>query len=285
LTNEELRDWMLNDYDDCVVKAGDWINGDPGARGATVQEAGERIGDTIFIPIYDSTRSGVMGNGQLDYHIIAFAAFRISSVVATSSQKTITGVFLRVAKPGEWGGGDAGVITVKMTGPTAPPPPRATPTYIALPTATATTAATSTPTAVAGATATPTTTGPTATRTPTSLPTATPTATPSPTPTPLTLVVQFVAGYPYRESGSGQRVLYGRARVTAAGAAVSGVMVTFTRTGVDYRATTDANGYACTTMDKSADYGQTVSVVANKSGYRNGTTSGSVANGGSGDCP
>jgi len=91
------------------------------------------------------------------------------------------------------------------------------------------------------------------------------------------LLVTFVEGYPYREFGSGNRDIYARVYVTYAGLAMNGVTVTFTRNGQTYTATTDANGYACTTLGKSQDSGETVGVTATKTGYPSGSADGVTA--------
>jgi len=97
---------------------------------------------------------------------------------------------------------------------------------------------------------------------------------------PPQLVVGFVSGYPDRiSSGSDSTKIYGKVRVTYDGNGVSSASVTFTRGANTYTATTNSDGYACIQLGSSESSGEAVSVTAALTGYRNGTTSGTTADG------
>jgi len=109
---------------------------------------------------------------------------------------------------------------------------------------------------------------------------------------PPQLIVTFVSGYPYRESGSGNKEVYARVTVTSGGSPVSGVNITFVRFthaggSSTYTATTNASGYACALLDKSQEFGEMVNVMATKAGYQNGSVGGYTFDGivGTGGCP
>lgn len=121
VSNDELRDWMLYGYNG-RVETGMWINGDPGTRSSAVQAAGERIGQVIIVPIYDTVRPGQNGNGTLDYHIVGFGAFRVTAMNWQGNPKTISGRFERYVAPGDWGTAiNAGVVAIRLTAPAAVP--------------------------------------------------------------------------------------------------------------------------------------------------------------------
>jgi len=114
VSNSELKEWMEFDYQGKVTE-GDWVNGSPGTRTAAAQVAQQRLGDIVIIPIYDTIRPGVNGNGTLDYHIISFAAFEVEGTDLHTNIKKIFGKFRRYVKSGEWGGTeDDGVRVVRI---------------------------------------------------------------------------------------------------------------------------------------------------------------------------
>jgi len=121
VSNDELKDWMLYGYEG-RVETGMWINGDPGTRSSAVQAAGERIGQIIIIPIYDTVRPGQNGSGSLDYHVVGFGAFRVTAMNWQGNPKTITGRFERYVTPGEWGSAiNAGVVAIRLAAPASVP--------------------------------------------------------------------------------------------------------------------------------------------------------------------
>jgi Flp pilus assembly protein TadG len=188
-SNANDKDWMDNGFQG-TVNVGDWVGGSPGVRSSTIMAAEARLGDVVFVPIYDQIVNA-------DYHVIGFAAFKLVDATHQGSDKYIVGQFVRYAIPGEWGNSAVtGLCSVKLTSSAAPPPafntpqafvtntpmPADTATATAAPSATATVPApTSTSTPLPTATPPP---GATATRTPTRTGTPTVTATFTRTPVP-----------------------------------------------------------------------------------------------------
>lgn len=115
LSNDELKDWVANGYDG-PVSVGDWVNGDPGTRASALDEMQKvREHTVIIVPIYDTTRPGVNGNGALDYHVVAFAALYVERVKDTGNPKLIEGHFVKYVSAQEWGPGpDTGVRVVRL---------------------------------------------------------------------------------------------------------------------------------------------------------------------------
>lgn len=116
VSNSELKQWVREGYF-TTLTVGDWINGDPGTRASALHEAKQhRIGDTVFMVVYDTVRDGEEGNGQLDYHVISFALFQIISVDDTGTPKKIMGRFQTrdiVAGP-QGGPDDDGIIAIEL---------------------------------------------------------------------------------------------------------------------------------------------------------------------------
>jgi hypothetical protein len=112
--DSELKNWMRYGYSE-EVQQGEWINGSPGTMTSVLQVAGERIGETLIVAIYDQAREGENGNGALDFHIKSFAAFRVAEVDLSGEDKKIKGVFERYVSPGDWGGtSDHGVRVIRL---------------------------------------------------------------------------------------------------------------------------------------------------------------------------
>jgi len=90
-----LADWIL-DGCGCKTSAPVWLYSDTGAKfnGQEVKSAmDDRIGDTLLFPVYDSTQ----GSGSnLQYHIIGFAAFNVTSYQFKGNSGTIDGSFVHV---------------------------------------------------------------------------------------------------------------------------------------------------------------------------------------------
>ena len=115
--DSELVDWVTNGYPG-KVDVDDWINGTPGSKTSALHAMDVvRTGTTIFVPIYDSVRSGVMGSGSIDYHIVGFAAFYVKMVVDTGTPKFVQGRFERYVAAQEGGGTiDTGVRVIGLQG-------------------------------------------------------------------------------------------------------------------------------------------------------------------------
>jgi hypothetical protein len=93
VAKSEIKDWCRDGWFGTIA-TDDWINGTPGTAASGVEmTAMHRIGDTVIIPLYDTTRPGEEGSGQLDFHIVSFAAFLITEVHPEDTPKRIVGVF------------------------------------------------------------------------------------------------------------------------------------------------------------------------------------------------
>ena len=94
-----LAGW-IQDGCSCTTTAPVWLYSDSGAKfnPSQVQSAmNAMVGHTVLFPVYDATQ----GNGaNLQYHIIGFAGFTITSWAAKGTRATITGSFTKV----DWGG-------------------------------------------------------------------------------------------------------------------------------------------------------------------------------------
>ncbi|MGQ9682455.1 MAG: pilus assembly protein TadG-related protein [Anaerolineae bacterium] len=98
--SNELAGWVRNGWNGPVT-VGMWINGTPGTKTAALQDMNMHVGHTVYVPIYDETRSGQNGNGQLDYRIVAFGVFQVKGVKDTGNPKYVLGEFRREIAPAE----------------------------------------------------------------------------------------------------------------------------------------------------------------------------------------
>lgn len=94
----ELKDWMINGYSG-MTRVDTWIRGDGGVKAAVIQQA--RVGQVLQIAIYDRIENRY--NNQSYYHILKFAAFRVTQVYASGNPKGIRGMFLHYVTPGQAG--------------------------------------------------------------------------------------------------------------------------------------------------------------------------------------
>ena len=106
LGTPELNDWILNGYDGEVALGPDgylWIQGTTGWRAALKSAVEERIGEIMFICIYDEV-TGTGSNGL--FRIIGFAAVRLTYCNLTGNNPYIDGILERVVSvpDGETGG-------------------------------------------------------------------------------------------------------------------------------------------------------------------------------------
>lgn len=124
-SNAELKDWVQGAFSERIHAGstggldGDFIDGDPGVRDSTIHEAHARVGDVVFIPIFDNiyTRDFMQSNltpvpssgwagglgGSSYYHIVGFAAFQITDT-SHGAQKYIAGKFIKRVVDGDVGG-------------------------------------------------------------------------------------------------------------------------------------------------------------------------------------
>jgi hypothetical protein len=113
-----IAGWITNGCS-CSTVTPKWLYGSPGARfnSSAVQNAMSRtIGKTMLFPVYDSTQ----GNGaNLQYHVIGWSAFTITSYSLRGSSGYIAGYFVKT----DWSGTGTtspsnyyGVTTSVLTG-------------------------------------------------------------------------------------------------------------------------------------------------------------------------
>ncbi|MBI3920403.1 MAG: Tad domain-containing protein [Armatimonadetes bacterium] len=121
----ELKNWVQGEFSERIYAGstggldGDFIDGDPGVRDSTIHEAHARVGDVVFLPVFDNiyTRDFMQSNltpapssgwaggfgGSSYYHIVGFAAFQITDT-SHGAQKYIAGKFLKRVVDGDVGG-------------------------------------------------------------------------------------------------------------------------------------------------------------------------------------
>jgi hypothetical protein len=90
-----LAGWILNGCD-CDITTPDWLYSDTGAKfnSSEVKSAmDDRINDNLLFPVYDAVQSN---GSNLQYHIIGFAGFVVTSYEFQGSGGTIQGSFVHV---------------------------------------------------------------------------------------------------------------------------------------------------------------------------------------------
>ena len=106
---ENLKDWMRNGYEG-MTYVDTWIKGDGGVKAAVIQQAS--VGQVLQIIVYESI------NADSYYHVVKFAAFKVTQVYATGNPKGIRGMFQHYFTPGPHGDDDdpdGGWRTVDLT--------------------------------------------------------------------------------------------------------------------------------------------------------------------------
>ncbi|MFQ6015727.1 MAG: hypothetical protein ACE5NP_09830, partial [Anaerolineae bacterium] len=95
-------------------EVGDWVYSGPGVKSSSQVETAldNWIGEHVTIIIYDDTQGS--GSG-LQYHIAGFAEFILTDYDFTNSPKWIEGSFQQWVGPGDFGGGDYGLFTVRFS--------------------------------------------------------------------------------------------------------------------------------------------------------------------------
>jgi hypothetical protein len=95
----KIAGWITNGCS-CSTAAPVWLYGSPGARfnsSAVKTAMATTIGKTMLFPVYDTTQ----GNGaNLQYHVVGWAAFTITSYNIQGSSGSITGYFVKT----DWSG-------------------------------------------------------------------------------------------------------------------------------------------------------------------------------------
>ncbi len=120
-SNADLKGWVANGYGDSLYAGalggidGDFVNGDSGVRASTIQEAAGRIGDVVWLPVYDNVYSKSYMDATFSpapsigwandnyYHVIGFAAFLITDARHTGNNKYIAGQFVQKQIGGSYG--------------------------------------------------------------------------------------------------------------------------------------------------------------------------------------
>ena len=104
--DDELKIWAATGYGGLITPPMD-INGSPGMKTATLKVMADLWeGKLVYFPVYDSftLSDHTLGSGQYDYHITAFAAFKVTDVVDTAHPKYIAGYFVETVVVQERGG-------------------------------------------------------------------------------------------------------------------------------------------------------------------------------------
>ena len=93
-----LADWILNGYDDYLPL--DWYFQDAGAKfnASEVKAAmNARLGDELLFPVYDAV---VGGGSNLEYHVVGWVGFVVTSFKGRGSSGQIDGYFTSVTWDG-----------------------------------------------------------------------------------------------------------------------------------------------------------------------------------------
>lgn len=108
-----LTEWMLNGYPG-MRSSKLWYRGSSGIKTKPVAITQTRVGEILYIPVYDDIVD--MYPGKPYYHVVRFAAFEVTAVYATSNPKGIEGVFKEyvAAGPPDDGGPDGGLRTIYL---------------------------------------------------------------------------------------------------------------------------------------------------------------------------
>ena len=106
-------EWMLNGYTGNVA-TDSWYRGSSGIMTRPLAITQARIGDMLFMPIYDVIQD--LYSGKAYYHIIKFAAFEVTQVYDTGNPKGLQGNFQYYTTSGPPStGDDGGLRTVLLT--------------------------------------------------------------------------------------------------------------------------------------------------------------------------
>jgi hypothetical protein len=94
-----LGDWVLHGFDG-MMPVNQWYSSDPGAKYNSSNVAGAmsiRLGDELLFPVYDQ----ITGNGaNLQYHVIGWAGFVVTSFDGNGSHGHIFGHFTKFLAQG-----------------------------------------------------------------------------------------------------------------------------------------------------------------------------------------
>nr|MBC7243922.1 hypothetical protein [Chloroflexota bacterium] len=109
--SDQLKDWMANGWSG-TASVDTWIAGDGGVKTAVIQQA--RVGQVLKIAVFDQIEDKY--TGQTYYHVVKFAAFKVTSVYATGNPKGIKGEFQYMLESGPLSdGADGGYRMISLT--------------------------------------------------------------------------------------------------------------------------------------------------------------------------
>ncbi|MGQ9493009.1 MAG: pilus assembly protein TadG-related protein [Anaerolineae bacterium] len=107
----QLKSWMVSGWPG-ISRVDTWVAGDGGVKAAVIQQA--RVGNVLKIAVFDRIEAKYAT--QTYYHVVKFAAFRVTNVYATGNPKGIKGTFEYMLSAGPSGEGpDGGYRTISLT--------------------------------------------------------------------------------------------------------------------------------------------------------------------------
>jgi hypothetical protein len=104
-----LKDWMVDGYEGAISRD-EWVRGEEGVSAAVIQQA--YVGQLIKIVVFDEIRQWYPGKDY--YHVLKFAVFEVTEVLATRSPKGIQGIFVDYVDSGPPGPDDGGLRMVHL---------------------------------------------------------------------------------------------------------------------------------------------------------------------------
>ncbi|MBC7233032.1 MAG: hypothetical protein H5T68_07330 [Chloroflexi bacterium] len=105
-----LKNWMLNGWSG-TTRVDTWIAGDGGVKAAVIQQA--KVGQVLKVAVFDRVEAKY--STQSYYHVVKFAAFKVTNVYATGNPKGIQGTFEYMLSAGPPGSGaDGGYRTISL---------------------------------------------------------------------------------------------------------------------------------------------------------------------------
>ena len=107
----DLKEWMTSGYEG-TTGVDTWIRGSGGVKASTIAQA--YVGQILKMVVFDAIEDKYSSNAY--YHVIKFAAFKVTKVYATGNPKGIQGTFEYFYAPGAaTGTQDGGVRTITLT--------------------------------------------------------------------------------------------------------------------------------------------------------------------------
>ena len=107
----DLKTWMVNGYPE-ITRVNTWVTGSSGVKASTIAQA--MVGQVLKIAVYDDIQDKYSNKAY--YHILKFAAFKVTRVYASGNPKGIEGTFAYAFTPGPPDGGeDGGMRTISLT--------------------------------------------------------------------------------------------------------------------------------------------------------------------------